>query len=114
MEGDNIMESIFNEFIGELQDFAEELDGNKRLRLIGICDTEIAIMDEVTSEKHTIMINKIQISTYREAIDELIGAVRYFLDTRLSGYEKYKVNNITKKYEEIKNEHLTHRKMEVS
>ena len=104
---------IFDDLTNELREFSERLEGNKKLRLVGIVDTERAIMNEVNAENHTTMINKIKISSYKEAIDKVIGSVNYFADTKVIGYNKYKLKQLVDKYEEIKNEKQAHDKMEV-
>ena len=105
------MENLFNSFVQSMRVFSSfKLKADKQLRLIGIVDTERAIMNEAKNDKHTIMINRININTYESALQKAINGCENFAKEKLEGSKKDKLLKLIEQYEnkyhEIKNEDM--------
>ena len=105
------MENLFKSFVQSMRMHATfNIENNeKMLRLIGIVDTERAIMNEVKAEEHTTLINRIDIATYEESLKKLFSSCTNFAE-QLEGEEKSGlielINKYENKYHEIKNEDM--------
>ena len=94
------MEGLFNSFVQSMRMYAafNIEDTGYMLRLIGIVDTERAIMNEVKAEEHTTLINRIDITTHEEALQKLFSSCTNFAE-QLEGEEKTGLMKLINKYE---------------
>ena len=105
------MEGLFNSFVQSMRMYAafNIEDTGYMLRLIGIVDTERAIMNEIKAEEHTSMFSKIDITTYEEALKKLFSSCTNFAE-QLEGEKKAGlmelISQYENKYHEIKNEDM--------